>query len=86
MRDKRREIVGEAYCLDKPEALVTYFYITTPMHRALPDIVVMPKDTEEAAGLSDRIEVIHLVDLLVSYVTFQRDTAFRFPAFETRAR
>jgi glycolate oxidase len=47
VRDKLRAIVGEAYCLDKPEALVAYSYDATPMHQALPDIIVMPKDTAE---------------------------------------
>jgi glycolate oxidase len=47
VRDRLRAIVGEAHCLDRPEALVAYSYDATPMHQALPDAVVMPKDTAE---------------------------------------
>lgn len=44
-----KTIVGEKYCLDTQEALVAYSYDATPMQQALPDIVVMPANTEEVS-------------------------------------
>ncbi|NGQ94898.1 FAD-binding protein [Brevibacillus sp. SYP-B805] len=44
-----KALLGEAYCLDKPEALVAYSYDATPMQQALPDLVAMPKDTQEVS-------------------------------------
>ncbi|MFV9510370.1 glycolate oxidase subunit GlcD [Tepidibacillus sp. LV47] len=43
------EIVGENWVLDQPEELVAYSYDSTPMYQELPDIVVLPKTTEEVA-------------------------------------
>ncbi|MGC5327660.1 FAD-linked oxidase C-terminal domain-containing protein [Brevibacillus sp. SYSU BS000544] len=47
IRQELASIVGDSYCLDTPEALVAYSYDATPMKQSLPDIVVIPANTEE---------------------------------------
>jgi len=49
VKKELKQLLGEAYCLDKPEALVAYSYDATPMQQALPDLVVMPANTREVS-------------------------------------
>lgn len=63
IRSELRAIVGEKNCLDRQEALVAYSYDATPMQQALPDVVVMPKCTEEVQQVM-RVAVRHQIPIV----------------------
>ncbi|WP_426445311.1 FAD-linked oxidase C-terminal domain-containing protein [Paenibacillus sp. S-38] len=48
---KLRQLVGEKYYRDDPEALVTHSYDGTPMLQSLPDGVIYPEHTRQVAEI-----------------------------------
>lgn len=51
-----RQITGEGYYRDDPEALLTHSYDSTPMLQAMPDGVIYPGTTQEVAQI---MKVLH---------------------------
>jgi glycolate oxidase len=51
IRQRLKDIVGEAYFRDDPEALVTHSYDATPMYQAMPDGVIYPGCREDVAAI-----------------------------------
>ncbi|GBF12490.1 glycolate oxidase subunit GlcD [Tepidibacillus infernus] len=45
------DVVGKDWVMDQPEELVAYSYDSTPMYQQLPDVVVLPKTTEEVSAI-----------------------------------
>ncbi|WP_289140645.1 FAD-binding oxidoreductase [uncultured Brevibacillus sp.] len=63
IRSELVAIVGEKNCLDRQEALVAYSYDATPMQQALPDVVVLPKSTEEVQQVM-RVAARHQIPIV----------------------
>ncbi|MFP3388361.1 FAD-binding oxidoreductase [Brevibacillus sp. SIMBA_040] len=63
IRSELVAIVGEKNCLDRQEALVAYSYDATPMQQALPDVVVLPKNTEEVQQVM-RVAARHQIPIV----------------------
>ncbi|MFD0692570.1 FAD-binding oxidoreductase [Paenibacillus sp. GCM10027628] len=51
IRIKLRQIVGDTWFKDDPEALVTHSYDATPMVQSMPDGVIYPSTSEEVAAI-----------------------------------
>ncbi|GED69623.1 glycolate oxidase subunit GlcD [Brevibacillus reuszeri] len=63
IRSELVAIVGEKHCLDRQESLVAYSYDATPMQQALPDVVVLPKSTEEVQQVM-RVAAHHQIPIV----------------------
>ncbi|WP_312111102.1 FAD-binding oxidoreductase [Brevibacillus reuszeri] len=63
IRSELVAIVGEKNCLDRQESLVAYSYDATPMQQALPDVVVLPKSTEEVQQVM-RVAARHQIPIV----------------------
>ena len=47
---KFREIVGEEFCLDSVEDLISYSYDSS-VNEAMPDVILMPGSTEQVSAI-----------------------------------
>lgn len=58
-----RQIVGESYYREDPEALVTHSYDGTPMLQSLPDGVIYPETTTQVAAIM-KVLAVHRIPVV----------------------